>query len=406
MSRPLPTLVVAAAIALGSAVSLGLARFAYALLLPPMRADLGWSYLTAGAMNTVNAAGYLLGALVAPALLERLGVRTAFVAATGATALALAAHGLVEGDGALYVLRFLAGAASAPSLVGGAVLAAGLGAATAGRVGAAPTAGLTLGMYYGGTGLGIVVAALLVPLLAGTARAHAWQPAWLGLGAVGIGAAAMVALATRGRQSVTATRADPRAATRFGWRAFTPALAAYFLFGVGYIGYMTFVITLLREQRLSPALVTAFFAMLGLAVIASSWLWARMLQRFRGGESLAVLSALLAVATLLPVVSVGPLAVFVSGGLFGAVFLSLVTSTTALVRHNVEARLWASGIAAFTIVFAAGQIVGPALVGLIADRAGGLVAGFACSAAVLVLGALAAWRQKPLAPVAPTPTLS
>ena len=36
-----------------------------------MRADLGWSYFTAGAMNTVNAAGYLLGALVMPALLAR-----------------------------------------------------------------------------------------------------------------------------------------------------------------------------------------------------------------------------------------------------------------------------------------------------------------------------------------------
>ena len=61
-ARPLPTLVVATALALGSAVSLGLARFAYALLLPAMRVDLGWSYFTAGAMNTVNAAGYLVGA--------------------------------------------------------------------------------------------------------------------------------------------------------------------------------------------------------------------------------------------------------------------------------------------------------------------------------------------------------
>ena len=56
-SRPLLT---AAALALGAAVSLGLARFSYALLLPPMRVDLGWNYLTAGAMNTVNAAGYLV----------------------------------------------------------------------------------------------------------------------------------------------------------------------------------------------------------------------------------------------------------------------------------------------------------------------------------------------------------
>ena len=59
--------------------------------------------------------------------------------------------------------------------------------------------------------------------------------------------------------------------------------------------------------------------------------------------------------------------------------------------------LWAAGIGAFTTLFAAGQIVGPALVGFVADRAGGLRAGLACSAAVLGLGAIAAWRQKPLA---------
>jgi len=121
-----------------------------------------------------------------------------------------------------------------------------------------------------------------------------------------------------------------------------------------------------------------------------------MLQRFRGGESLAILSALLALATLLPVVSTRPIAVFASGLLFGAVFLSLVTSTTALVRHNLAPSLWAAGIGAFTIMFAAGQIVGPALVGLVADRSGGLRSGLACSAAVLALGALVAWRQKPL----------
>jgi len=36
--------VLALALSLGAAVSLGITRFAYALLLPPMRADLGWSY--------------------------------------------------------------------------------------------------------------------------------------------------------------------------------------------------------------------------------------------------------------------------------------------------------------------------------------------------------------------------
>ena len=104
-----------------------------------------------------------------------------------------------------------------------------------------------------------------------------------------------------------------------------------------------------------------------------------MLQRSRGGGALAVLSALLAVATLLPVLSVEPLAVFASGLLFGVVFLSLVAATTSLVRHNLAPAAWPAGIAAFTIIFAAGQIVGPSLVGFIADHFGGLRAGLVCS---------------------------
>jgi MFS family permease len=92
--------------------------------------------------------------------------------------------------------------------------------------------------------------------------------------------------------------------------------------------------------------------------------------------------------------------VLVSGLLFGGVFLSLVASTTALVRHNLPPAQWAAGISAFTIVFAAGQIVGPTVVGWIADGPGGLARGLLFSAAALAIGALLAWRQRPLADAA------
>jgi predicted MFS family arabinose efflux permease len=65
----------AVALSLGAAVSLGVTRFAYGLLLPPMRADLQWSYTLAGAMNTANALGYLLGALATPRLMARCWAR-------------------------------------------------------------------------------------------------------------------------------------------------------------------------------------------------------------------------------------------------------------------------------------------------------------------------------------------
>jgi len=58
------------ALSLGAAISLGMARFSYGLLLPPMRDDLAWSYTLAGAMNTANALGYLLGAMALPRMLR------------------------------------------------------------------------------------------------------------------------------------------------------------------------------------------------------------------------------------------------------------------------------------------------------------------------------------------------
>lgn len=379
----------AAALALGAAISLGLARFSYALLLPPMRDDLAWSYFTAGAMNTVNAAGYLAGALAAPRWLTRFDARRVLIGGGFAATLLLALHGAVRGDAALYTLRFLTGSASAATFVAGGLMAARLV-----QGGAAGLTGLVLGIYYGGTGLGIVASAMLVPPLAGGTAAHAWQQAWVALGGVALFATFVMAAGTHGLAAAPVAASAGAAAWRrrdLGW-----GLVGYLCFGLGYIGYMTFVVTLLRTQGLAPGLVIAFYVLLGLTTIASSWLWAGLLQRHRGGGPLALLNALLAIATLLPVLSAHPIAVFASGALFGGVFLSVVASTTALVRHNLPPAAWPAGIATFTIVFAAGQIVGPSLTGWLADGPAGLTGGFVCSAALLGLGALAAWRQRPL----------
>jgi len=391
--RQPPVLVAACAVALAAAVSLGLARFSYALLLPPMRADLGWSYLVAGAMNTVNAAGYLAGALVVPRLLARLDARRVLLAGSAGTALLLAGHGLVTDVASLFVLRGLSGVASAAAFVGGGLLAARL--AVDRRSEASVRPGLVLGIYYGGTGIGIVASALVVPPLVAQPAPHAWQWAWLALAAASALATALTAVGTRA--SPPAARGDSHVAERIAWPRFGWALAAYFAFGLGYIGYMTFVVTLLRELGYGGVGIELFYALLGVAVIASSWVWAGLLQRHRGGVPLAVLNALLSLATVLPVASRHPLAVGISGVLFGGVFLSVVASTTAFVRHNLPVTQWAGGIGAFTIVFAAGQIVGPSLVGWVADGPGGLMRGFVVSAAVLALAALMASRQRPLA---------
>ena len=385
---PLPRtpLVLAFALALAAAVSLGLARFSYALLLPPMRAALHWSYFTAGAMNTANAAGYLVGALLAPRWFARHDALRVATAGGLATAAILVAHAFADSDAPLYALRMLAGVASAATFVGGGLLATRLSAH-------APHPGLVVGIYYGGAGLGILASTAIVPPLG-------WRAAWVALGAVSLACTLATWGVTRASRALVATGRDAPSAARASaqWPPMAPLLTGYLMFGLGYIGYMTFIVTLLRDQGLPPAWVAAFFALLGAGVVASSWIWAGLLQRHRGGRPLSQLNAILAVATLLPVLSVQPAVVAPSCLLFGCTMLSVVASTTAFVRHNLPPAQWAAGIGAFTIVFALGQILGPSLSGHLADGPGGLARGFVFSAIVLALGAVLAVRQRPLAP--------
>jgi predicted MFS family arabinose efflux permease len=389
-------LVLAVALSLAAAVSLGVTRFAYGLLLPPMRADLQWSYTLAGAMNTANALGYLAGALLSPALLRRVGVSRLLLGGSAFASLFMGLSGFFTEAAPLLLQRVLAGVASAFLLIAGSLLAARLVALQPRR------GGLLLGLYYGGCGLGIVLSALLVPpvLEAARERAHGWAWAWWGLALACLAATVVLIWPARALQRLEqAAAAAPSTAVpqrRFGWWRFAPALAGYTLFGVGYIGYMTFVIALLREQGEGPGRITWFYALLGLAVLASSRIWAGLLDRFRGGEALAILNGLLAIATVIPALTAAWPLVLLSGLLFGGVFLSVVASTTALVRHNLPAAEWPAGISAFTIVFAAGQIAGPTVIGWIADGPGGLARGLLFSAAALALGSLLAWRQRPL----------
>ena len=390
----------AVCISMAAAVSLGMTRFAYALLLPPMRDDLLWSYTLAGAMNTFNAAGYLVGALLTPLVLRRLGAVRGLIGGAFAATAFMAMTGFLTDTAALLFQRFLAGVASAAVFVSGGLLAARLGAHIPSQ------SGLLLGVYYGGTGWGIVLSALMVPASLSWAQAqavdHPWSWSWWFLAGLCALLSMLIALirsplnrwAPESLPSVAATRSAQPAGK--AWRPWLFALLGYGCFGVGYIGYMTFVVALLREQGAMPSDITLFYAFLGIAVVVSSWVWAGLLNRYRGGQALSILSALLSVATVIPALTAAWPMMMLSGLIFGVVFLSLVASTTAMVKHNLPPEAWASGISAFTVIFALGQIVGPVVVGWIADGEGGLQRGLLFSALALLLGSYFAWQQKPL----------
>jgi predicted MFS family arabinose efflux permease len=133
--------------AMGPAVALGLARFAYALLLPAMRADLGWSFATAGSMSTGNAAGYLAGALAAAPVGKRLGDKHVFAVSLLLTALAVGASGLTADFPVLMALRVVSGFTGALTFVSGAGLTSA--AAMGGSKSRAPTLWVSISQGLG-----------------------------------------------------------------------------------------------------------------------------------------------------------------------------------------------------------------------------------------------------------------
>jgi len=386
-------LLLAVALSAAAAVSLGVTRFAYGLLLPAMREDLAWSYTLSGAMNTSNALGYFLGALATSRVIALWGPGRAVVGGGLLAAVLMWLPGFFVDPMVLIGQRLVAGMLSAVVFISGGILAARMGSRQAGR------AGLILGLYYGGTGAGIVLSALVVPwILDGEQLPFVpWVVAWWALGLVCL---VMVAWLRWPVKVLAAWETDGVASSgpsqAAAWWPMRYALVGYSLFGLGYIGYMTFAVALLREHGANSAEVAWFYGILGLMVMASSRIWAGLLNTHRGGGALARLNALLGLAVVLPTLSDNFYVFVLSGALFGAVFMSIVATTTAFVRLNFSAAAWSAGITAFSVVFAMGQVLGPLAVGWVADSHGGLVRGFLYSAMALWAGALVAWLQKPL----------
>lgn len=366
-------------LAAGPLVALGLARFAYALLLPAMSDDLSWSYSAAGALNTTNAAGYLVGALLAAPLARAMGTRRAFLAGTAVTTLAIGLTATTSLYAVLLTIRFVAGLAGALAFVLGAALVA-----EASHRGSRGRAAVLLGVYFGGAGAGIVAAGLLVPWVLENTHGSGWREGWIALAAVGVLATIAAGLAA---QRVADPAPPEDHARRWDRRLIGWAVLAYTCFGLGYIAYLTFISEYLTDQGMTGPLIAGFWAVVGVTAAVSGLAWGPLLGRVGGSRGMAVVMTALAVGTVLPVVLDGPVAAYLSGAVVGGSFLAVVTAVSIAVREALPQPHWTAGIAFSTIAFGLGQTVGPTLTGWVSDVTADLGTGLLLSGAILVVGA-------------------
>jgi MFS family permease len=378
-----PSLWIAVGLSLAPAVSNGLGRFAYALILPAMRADLHWSYTQAGWVNTVNALGYFVGAVATLRLIGRAGPHRLLFWGMLSTAASIIGSGFFRGFSLLLLMRFIAGSGGALALIAGGALAAELYAQHPERSAAG------IAVYFSGGGIGIVVPGLFVPWLLQARGAPAWDQAWIATGMV---AAAFCVPCLRSAARVPEL---PRSVQRVPWKK-GPLLASlfgYLCFALGAIVYMTFIIAWMRDRGATPLEVSVVWSVLGLAIMISPIPWRIPLSRWRGGWPLSAALGACALGAAIPLLSTSLPAMILSAALFGGSFFIPPSAVTALSRARLPRAAWGAGIATYTVLFGAGQPIGPILAGAVADATGTLFAGLATSVAVLLIGAAASALQ-------------
>ncbi|MBV6273789.1 YbfB/YjiJ family MFS transporter [Alcaligenaceae bacterium CGII-47] len=371
------------ALAGGSAVAVGFARFGYALILPAMQTDMHLSYAQAGWLNTANSIGYLLGAVLTIYFVARLGNRALFISGIILTTLALLACGLTQDFQLLALYRFLSGLGGAGTFICGGVLAGVLSMRA-------------IVIFFSGGGIGMLLTGVTLPWLFESAGPIAWPVAWLAIGAVCVPLSIVSIWASRGITEPSSLQI----LAIWDWRRSLAALSAYFLFGLGYIAYMTFIVAWLKSSHASTIkLATAtsvMWTILGVATLAAPTLWRRIFNGRRDGQPMGLALATVALGAAIPLFIPNIGGAWASALLMGASVFMVPSAVTSFIKANLAKPAWGHAMAVATTLFALGQAIGPVAAGWISDLSGSLSTGLAVSAAILMIGALIAFVQKPI----------
>jgi predicted MFS family arabinose efflux permease len=355
---------------LAMAAAIGIGRFVYTPILPPMIEALHLSKAEAGLIASANFVGYLAGALLAAVRLPG-SRRTWLLGALTLNALCLAAMAGTSSLTAFLLLRLVAGAASAFGLIFSSALVLD-------RLAKAGRSGLSA-VHFAGVGIGIAVSAAVVATLAN------WRSMWLASALLAIGAAIAVATLMPADDAV-APAAGEQSRGRLS-AGFLILAAAYFLFGFGYIITATFLIDIVRGSPAIRHLEPYAWVLVGLGAAPSVVLWGALGRRIGILPAFAIASLVEAAGVAASVLWLQTAGVVIAALFLGGTFMGL----TAL--GLIAAREAGDGdprgrIALMTAAFSLGQIVGPAVAGLAYDATGSFVMPSLAAVAALMLAAV------------------
>jgi len=378
---------------------LGLARFSFGVLLPPMAEALELNYAQRGYVGTGYFIGYLLMVGLAPLLGRRLGNRRAIVLGLALIAASMGLLGLAGSYVAALACYTVTGVGSGAANI--------LMMALISRWFAPSMRGMSTGFMLAGNGTGIVLSGFAIPwVVEAFGNGDGWRAGWLLLAGACALLCVVVGLLLReapedlGLQMLGAAPKSSKSGTGAGIIPPPPDDAAdrrflihlgsiYSLFGFTYIIFGTFFVTTLVDGHGYPEeLAGRFWAWVGLFSLASGALFGKISDSFGRKTGLVATFLVQTVAYGLAGLHMDGAPLYASVALFGIAVWSIPTIVSATVADRLGPARAANGFAFVTFFFALGQVAGPTVAGWLADFSGGFAVSYMLSAGLTVLAAL------------------
>ncbi len=379
--------------------SLGLGRFALGMLLPSMGAAIPLSYDQMGFVGTGNFVGYLIAVITSGQMVRVMGSRTTISLGLFITGATLIAVGSVDHYYSILSLYFITGFGSGTANVPIMALVSHWFYRN--------ERGKAAGIMVMGNGLGIMLSGLLVPIVIAQLGAEGWRLSWQLLGCMVLLITAICALllrndpADRGLSPIGKTETDlgsepEQPITHHRERKILLQLGSiYFLFGTSYVIYATFIVTtLITDFGLTESAAGKVWFWIGSFSLISGPLFGTISDRWGRGRGLILVFSLQATSYLLIALSSQIELAYISVFLFGICAWSIPSIMAAAVGDRLGPARAAYAFGIITFLFSFGQIVGPAVAGIMADQSGSFSTSYLLAALLAALAILLAAKSR------------
>jgi MFS family permease len=365
----------------------GLARYAYTMLIPSMQSGLSLTYDRMGFIGTANFCGYLTSVVFAPRLIKRFKPRLVIVGGLVIISLALFGMSVSHGFMVPLALYFMAGIGSGFANIPTFVLISFWFRSD--------QRGKAAGILVGGMGAAIVFAGVLVPFLNQKFGADGWRVGWQMLSLFCVLVTVIAAWLVKNQPSdiglepvgqtlaISFEQLIPREQKGDGAILFRLGLL-YMAFGATFMVYGTFIVTtLVREYGFSEARAGMYWSWIGIFSLFSGVIFGTLSDRIGRKYGLSLAFAVQGSAYLLAGIKPESQWMMISAILFGSAVFAIPAIMAASVGEYLGVHRAASAFSTVTIFFAAGQTVGPTIAGIIGKATGSFTGAYLLAALLI-----------------------